>query len=524
MKPAGVKYIILSFFFATNIYSQEARQPTAAEKETITKNGQFILLQVPAGFEKMKKGDALDFFGNSLWESSIKLLPGHTSPVAQNIFYIKEKNGELVKSYSEPLPFNVETCLNILNPLLKQNAMVEVAPVRADSTVTTRSYRGKNAVIVITSDPNSPGSIVTIGKLYYYYTGVTAPVTVKTTSPPGKNNINMKPENSAAMNSGAAKVLEEKILKGLIKLYKSAASPAGSFAELKTGAPEKIYNTEVYTITGKLLLDSIQKADLYVTRASDAINGVAADIAAEAAPAYINAIQRMSKLAETPAELIIEKKTGLTRYSLFSKPLKMEVLSFLDFEYTGYSDRLICNALYSKQDSAAVSNNPSGVKTNSTYKNYTVLPPANEPLFINVIQLGISEIFREQFNLNSSFNTMRKGTPEKTDNAVVYDVLDQIRLPNIAVASLYVARNDKGTSGLIMNIDPAVTSYYIHAIKTMNIVSAGSGETATVTSEKNDNGETTYRYRSGILNITLMIIVDYPDPARKDDVMFLPVY
>lgn len=343
---AQTKYSILILFLLSIIEasSQEVRMPTASETATITKNFQTILQEVPSHFVKLKTNDSLDFFGTMAYASSVKLLPSEAGGMAQNIFYITEKDGKTVNAYTESLPFTMEASIDILGPLLKQNAFIEVAPPRADATSITRSFRNKNAVVEISAANNNSPVGITIGKLYYYYTADVKPLTGKTFNPVVKTNTN-KGQPAGNNTVAAKKSVEEKITKGLAILYKSAINTDGSYKEFKTGPSQKIGSTEIYDLAGQLQLDSIQNAALFVANPNNGINGISADVAPSITPAYINALQNMTKSGETAGEIVIEKKIGVIRYSFFSKSLKKEVISLLDFENIEYADKIICNKI-----------------------------------------------------------------------------------------------------------------------------------------------------------------------------------
>lgn len=337
------KYSLLILFLLSIIKasSQEVRMPTAPETETFKKNFQTILQQVPSHFEKIKTNDSLDFFGTMSYASSVKLLPNEAGAIKQNIFYITEKDGKTIKAYTELLPFTLETCIDMLGPLLKLNAFIEVATPRAGETTIARSFRNKNAVVeIIAANNNSPVNIA-IGKIYYYYTADVKPLTGKIFNPVIKTNTNKtQPEGNNTVD--AKKSVEEKITKGLTVLYKSAINTVGSYNEFKTGPSKKIGNTEIYDLSGQLRLDSIQNATLFSINSSEGINGIAADVAPAITPVYINVLNKMAKSVETAGEIIVEKKMGVTRYSLLSKSFKKEVFSLLDFDNRGYADKIIC--------------------------------------------------------------------------------------------------------------------------------------------------------------------------------------
>ncbi|HMT72355.1 MAG TPA: hypothetical protein PKD16_19475, partial [Saprospiraceae bacterium] len=201
---------------------------------------------------------------------------------------------------------------------------------------------------------------------------------------------------------------------------------------------------------------------------------------------------------------------------------KQEIIYLLDFDYPEYNDRLICAAIYTFSEPAVTGNNKT--VTNEEYKNYTALPPANPLLLETEIQLGLARIITKQANLEGSFDSMRIGTPKKLENEEVYDIVDQLSLPNIAEAQLFVAKNEKGTRGVVINIDPAITSYYISAAKGMTKDPVINKEIATVTTEKSNNGGTKYIYKSLINDYKLFLIIDYPDSKKKDDLLFFSVY
>ena len=495
-------------------YGQEGRQPTANEKAVVTANCQLILQNIPNNFDKIKKGTATDFYGIQAFESTVHLFPGSGSPVPQRIFFETEKGGKTVKTFTEEIPFSIETSIELLTPLFKQNGMTEVAPVRPQEFMVTRSFKGKNGVLILSANPITQGTIITIGKPYYYYETVTAPVIVNKTDkvPAEQKEIKVNPE--------ADKKAEEKLTRSLIKLYKSATNKSGSFKEYETVVPEKSENVTIYNVASVLELDDLQAAFLFKTTQTNCINGISMDIKACSSPHFINALNKMAKTPETSGEVITEKKRGVTRYALRSKSLAQEIISLLDFEYPGYSDRLICQAIYNSSQPVVEVNQ----SNNGVYKNYMPLPPSNPSLLENSIQLGFSTLISKQLNPDGSFAALRQGNPIQQADNTIYEIANLVTLPNISTAQLFVAKNDKGTSGLVMNIDPAITGYYINAVKNMIKDPQAQKEIASVTSEKKGSGETIYTYTSLAAGSKLFIIIDHPDPKEKDDVVFFRIF
>ena len=244
------------------------------------------------------------------------------------------------------------------------------------------------------------------------------------------------------------------------------------------------------------------------------------DIKACSSPHFINALNKMAKTPETSGEVITEKKRGVTRYALRSKSLAQEIISLLDFEYPGYSDRLICQAIYNSSQPVVEVNQ----SNNGVYKNYMPLPPSNPSLLEHSIQLGFSTLISKQLNPDGSFAALRQGNPIQQADNTIYEIANLVTLPNISTAQLFVAKNDKGTSGLVMNIDPAITGYYINAVKNMIKDPQAQKEIASVTSEKKGSGETIYTYTSLAAGSKLFIIIDHPDPKEKDDVVFFRIF
>ncbi len=495
-------------------YGQEGRQPTANEKAVVTANCQLILQNIPNNFDKIKKGTATDFYGIQAFESTVHLFPGSGSPVPQRIFFETEKGGKTVKTFTEEIPFSIETSIELLTPLFKQNGMTEVAPVRPQEFMVTRSFKGKNGVLILSANPITQGTIITIGKPYYYYETETAPVITKNTGGrPAEQNGNTG-------NTDADKKAEEKIARSLTKLYKSATNKSGSFKDYKTGVPEKTDNVTIYNVASALELDDLQAAFLFETNQANRINGVSMDIKAASTTRFINALTKMSKAPETAGEVVTEKKKGVTRYALRSKSLGQEIISLLDFDYPGYPDRLICQAIY-----AAPSVVTDAKQTNNgQYKNYISLPPSDLQLLETSIQLGFSNLISKQFSMDGSFSSLRQGSPVQQADNTIYNVEDLVTLPNIRTAQLFVAKNDKGTNGLIMNIDPAITAYYISAVKNMTRDAEATKEIGAVTIEKKSSGETYCTYQSLITGSKLFMIIDYPDPNKPDDVLFFSLY
>lgn len=334
-------FILACFISKSN--AQEAGLPTASEKASVKKNFPIIFQNIPTNFEKLKKGTATDYFGQQLFESSTMLLPENIGPIPQRIYYITEKDGKKVNTYNEELPFSAEVCIELLDPLLKQNGLIEVAPVRADSNMVTKSFKGKSGVVIFSVNPFTHGTIITIGKPYYYYAAESKPLTAKTTLPDNKNNNgqNSKPLN----NTAASKRAEEKIFTGLTKLYLSAINQSGSFEELKKGASEKSGNATIYEIAGRVQLDSVLRAKLVVASSKEAINGVLIEITPVATLVYIKVINKLAATTETSGEVLIDKKKGLTKYSVLSKSLKKEIMTVLDFDNSAYNDVIICNTI-----------------------------------------------------------------------------------------------------------------------------------------------------------------------------------
>lgn len=346
--------VSLFLFLCVNsiAYSQQDRMPTPAEKATFLKSFQTILQNVPTHFEKIRKGSAIDFFGQQTYISSVRLFPIEGAQPTQSIFYITEKDGKSVKSYSEAVPFSFQSCLDMLAPVFKQLGMTEVPALRkADSSLNTRSFKGKNAVVELTANPIIGGAIVVIGKPYYYYTTNAAVVVNNNNAGNGKENGGIKP-------TADTKNMEEKILKGLTKLYKSALASGGSFEEFKKGTSEITELTQVYNVTAQLQLESVNKANLFVPKQSGYINGLAIDIAGTSTAAYLSVLNKMTRSAETAGEITAEKKNGLTRYSYQSKALKTELISLLDFEQAAYNDVLLFNTAGNKADTGNQKSNP----------------------------------------------------------------------------------------------------------------------------------------------------------------------
>lgn len=331
-----VQLFVLQIFLTTTIYSQADKLPTTEDAASIKKGFPIILQQVPLNFGKIKTGNSTDFFGSMSYASSVKLMPSQAALIPQNIFFMTEKNGKSFNVYTETLPYSVETIVTLLTPMLKQNNMIEVMPQRSDSTKLVRSFRNSNAVLELTEIPDKSGTTILIGKPYYYYTADVKPITAKST-----NQTVAKFTRTKANNNG-----EDRILKELTKLYKAAINKPGSFEEYKSGAPDKQNLVDIYNLEGKLQLDSIQKAFLFVSKAQEGISGASFEITAAATPLYISTLNKMAGMPETFGEVKTEKKFEVTRYSLYSKALNKEIISLLDFNAPMYSDRLICNTIY----------------------------------------------------------------------------------------------------------------------------------------------------------------------------------
>lgn len=504
---------ILLLFFSVNIYSQEARVPTAAEKAKLIKNFQTILQQVPSNFEKIRKGDAIDFFGHTTYFSTINLFPIEGVQGTQSIFYITEKDGKSVKTFTESVPFTFQSCIEMLSPVLKQNGMSEVTPLRkADSSMTVRSFKNKNAVVEVSLNPFTSGGVIVIGKPYYYYTSEA--VAANNNVAKGQTNNNAKPTDDT-------KKVEDKILKGLTKLYKSAVTQTGSFEELKTGTDEMQGVAEFYDVATLVILESVTKAKLITTPLASSINGVAIDVAGTATPVYLAVLNKMAKSPETAGDIITEKKNGVTRYALKSKSLNKEVISLIDFEQPTYDDVIICNALYNKPKASTVTNNQQ--KGNLPYYNYKKMPPASVAALETEIQLELFKILTEQANvLDGYFSSMQKGNPEKLTNGDSYTVTQLIKLPNITEANLFVARDKKASNHLSIKIDPLITYYYINSVKAVaEATHSGNKKMGKVESEKGTDGVIRYGFTSSISGALLIIITDYPNPAIDDDITFL---
>jgi hypothetical protein len=342
-------FILACFISKSN--AQEAGLPTASEIASVKKNFPILFQSIATNFEKLKKGKATDYFGQQLFESSIRLLPENIGPLPQRIYFITEEDGKRVNTYNEELPFSAEVCIEMLSPLLKQNGLIEVVPVRADSNMVTKSFKGKNGVVIFSVNPFTQGTIITIGKPYYYYENESKSIANKSTLQ-ASNNSATKAQN----NTEANKKEEERMVKALTKLFKSATNTSGSFRELKIGQPEKVNEVNIYDIKGQLQLDSLQSAFLLETEISNNINGVSIDITGGTTANYIAALHKMAKSAETAGEVNTERKTGVTRYSLISKSQKQEIIYLLDFDYPEYNDRLICTAIYTSSEPAVKGN------------------------------------------------------------------------------------------------------------------------------------------------------------------------
>ena len=105
----------------------------------------------------------------------------------------------------------------------------------------------------------------------------------------------------------------------------------------------------------------------------------------------------------------------------------------------------------------------------------------------------------------------------------MYNITDQLALAKLIKASLYVATRPEGTSGIVAEIPSSITASYIGALKTM-VRSAGSNEVIGEIITTRESGLTKYKYRSKMLDATLMVIMDYDDIGKNDNLAFLSIY
>lgn len=165
--------------------------------------------------------------------------------------------------------------------------------------------------------------------------------------------------------------------------------------------------------------------------------------------------------------------------------------------------------------------------TNTTIKNQssTGLPVTeNEKEILEIkIALEFFDITEDAVNIDGSYSKFKKGSPVKLEKEDVYDITQNLKLPELIKANLYIANKTEGTTGIVAEIPSKITRYYIEALKKMTKSQDSNEEIGEVIISK-ENGYTRYKYKNKMLGASLIVISDYDNANQNDVIGFLSVF
>lgn len=194
-------FLITTLLFSNFIARTQFYQPTDQDRKLLTTNFQVILNNIPTKFEKLKTGEEYVDAGQRVtwYKSKTTLFPNSPLQNNEHLSYGSWQGKPSIAFYDR-VNLEVNTIVDLLQPVLKNKAMMEVNPKNAEYDPFARAFRSKNACLMLTYNENTHTSTIVIGKIPFLYDSdvkprtykkpVPAPVVEKTVSSKNEKTFN----------------------------------------------------------------------------------------------------------------------------------------------------------------------------------------------------------------------------------------------------------------------------------------------------------------------------------------------